>query len=180
MYLERPVAAAPAAVWAVVGEQFATISESLVAILDSRLNGPLAPGSSRTCRTAAFGPVPSGTIVERLTVFDPQLRRLEYEAAEGMPSFVTTAVNRWSVHPVADGTSVLRVHATVTLRPWARPLGPLLRLQLRSASRQALEELAHRIETGRPHPRKAAATAAAAVPPSTKVPPPTAAPPSVQ
>jgi hypothetical protein len=27
-----------------------------------------------------------------------------------------------------------RVHATVTLKPWTRPLSPLLRLQLRSAS----------------------------------------------
>jgi Polyketide cyclase / dehydrase and lipid transport len=157
LHSEHPVAAPEAAAWAVVGEQFGRISETLVAILDSRLDGPLAPGTSRTCRTAAFGPVPSGEIVERLTVFDPQRRRLEYEATGGMPSFVTAAVNRWSVHPATYGTSLLRVHATLTLKPWARPLGPLLRLRLRSASRQALEELTHRIETGRPHPRKAAA-----------------------
>lgn len=162
MRLEQSVAASPAATWSVIGEQFGAISQSVVAILDSHLDGPPAVGAARTCRTAAFGPVAPGVIVERLTVFDPPNRHLEYEAVEGMPSFVTQAVNRWSVEAAPDGDSLLRVHATLSLKIWARPLGPLLRLQMRTASKQALEEVTHRIETGQPHPRKSAARSAAA------------------
>ena len=89
----------------------------------------------------------------------PAGRSLEYEAAEGMPSFIVRAVNRWSVHTGPGGTCVVRVHATLTLRPWARALGPLLRWRMRAGSRQVLDDLRHRVETGLPHPRKAAALA---------------------
>jgi Polyketide cyclase / dehydrase and lipid transport len=163
MRMEQAVAASPLAAWVVIGEQFGAISESVTAILSSQLDGPPTVGAVRTCRTAAFGPIAPGVLVERLTVFDRDSRRLEYEAVEGMPGFVVRALNRWSVHEGPDGTAVVRVHATLHLKPWARPLAPLLRLRLRPASRQALQELTHRIETGRPHPRKDVALSAPSV-----------------
>jgi hypothetical protein len=47
----------------------------------------------------------------------------------------------------------------VTLRTPACPLGPALRWRMRADTRRVLAELRHRVETGRPHPVKAAALA---------------------
>jgi hypothetical protein len=57
------------------------------------------------------------------------------------------------------GASTVRIRATVTLRPAARPLGSALRWRMRADTRQVLAELRHLVETGRPHPAKAAALA---------------------
>src|SRR5258708_32672330 len=67
-----------------------------------------------------------------------------------MPGLIVRAVNRWSVHPGPDGTCTVRVHATVTLRPAARPLGPVRRWRMRADTRRVLAELRHRVETGEP------------------------------
>jgi Polyketide cyclase / dehydrase and lipid transport len=129
-------------------------------ILESQMSGGPSVGSVRVCRIADLGPFPAGTIAERLTVFDPEDQRLVYEAVHGMPGFVCRAVNRWSVHP-APGGCVVRVHATLTLSARARPLGPLLALRVRGESRRVLDDLRHRVQTGRPHPRKVAAAGVA-------------------
>ena len=159
MRAELRIDARPGAAWAVIGEQFGQVGDWACPITDSSIDGPPGAGVVRTCHIAGFGPVGPGVITERLTLFDPAGRSLEYEAAEGMPSFIVRAVNRWSVHAGPGGTCVVRVHATLTLRPWARALGPLLRWRMRAASRQVLDDLRHRVETGLPHPRKAAALA---------------------
>jgi hypothetical protein len=124
------------------------------------MDGPPAAGQVRTCHVAGFGPVPPGVIGERLLHFYPQARSLSYEAVSGMPGFIRRAVSRWSVHEGPGGASTVRIRATVTLRPPARPLGPALRWRMRADSRRVLAELRHRVETGRPHPAKAAALAA--------------------
>jgi len=88
--------------------------------------------------------------------FDPGGRSLSYEAAAGMPGFIVHAVSRWSVYEGPAGTCPVRIDATVTLRPIARPLGPLLRWRMRADTRRTLAELRHRVETGRPHSAKLA------------------------
>jgi len=80
----------------------------------------------------------------------PAARSLAYEAVDGMPGLIVRAVNRWSVHPGPDGTCTVRIHATVTLRPAARPLGPVMRWRMRADTRRVLAELRHRVETGEP------------------------------
>ena len=156
MQAEAFIDALPEAAWAVIGDQFGRIGEWACPITGSSIEGQPGAGAVRTCRIGRFGPVAPGVIAERLTVFDLADRSLAYEAAEGMPAFVTRAVSRWSVHPGPGHSCVVWVHATLTLQPWARAAGPLLRWRLRGQSRRVLEELRYRVETGRPHPRKAA------------------------
>jgi hypothetical protein len=156
---EVQIGAPPEVAWDVVGDQFGRVGEWACPISESSIDGRPGVGAVRTCRVSGFGPVGAGVIAERLTVFDQAGRRLEYEAARGMPAFVARAASRWSVHPRLDQACVVRVHASVALRPWAWALGPLLWWRIRGQSRRVLEELAYRVETGRPHPRKAAVRA---------------------
>ena len=131
-----------------VGERFGEIGAWASAITESVLDGPPAVGRVRTCQVAGFGPIAAGVIKERLTEFDPQTRSLSYEAAAGMPWFITGAVSRWSVHAGPGKGCTVRIHATLTLRRAARPLGPVLRWRMRADTRRALAELRLRVESG--------------------------------
>ncbi len=145
--------------WVVVGERFGEIGRWASAITESVIDGQPGAGRVRTCHVAGFGPIRSGVVKERLVTFDPVARSLSYEAAEGLPGFILRAVSRWSVHPRPQGACTVRVNATVTLRPVARLLAPVLRWRMRADTRRVLAELRHRVETGQPHPAKAAALA---------------------
>lgn len=159
MRAEVVIGAAAGDAWVVVGELFGEIGGWASAITASSMEGPPAAGQVRTCHVAGFGPVAPGVIRERLTSFDPATMSLAYEAAEGMPTMIVRAVNRWSVHPGPGGTCVVRIHATLTLRWAARPLGPVLRWRMRADTGRVLAELRHLVETGAPHPGKLAAPA---------------------
>jgi len=138
--------------WAVVGERFGEIGEWASAITESVMDGPPAVGQVRTCQVAGFGPIAAGVIKERLIEFDPEATSLSYEAAAGMPWFIAGAVSRWSVHAGPGGACTVRIHATLTLRPAARPLSPALRWRMRADTRRVLAELMHRVEAGHPDP----------------------------
>ncbi len=103
------VAATPQAVWIVVGEQFGLIGEWASAIFASTIDGPPAVGSTRYCETAGFGPVAAGVIHEQLTTFDAGQMTFVYRAIDGLPAFVSSAVNRWRVTQNPGGASVLRI-----------------------------------------------------------------------
>lgn len=137
--------------WLVVGERFGQIDEWASAITASTMDGPPAVGQVRTCHVAGFGPVGPGMIKERLLGFDPAARSLSYEAAGGLPGFITAAVSRWSVTPGPGATCTVKIHAVLTMRPTARLLGPILRWRMRGDTRRVLAELRQRVETGRPH-----------------------------
>ena len=108
--------------------------------------------SAGVCGIGGFGPFPPGEIVERLTVFDRDARRLEYRAVRGLPRMMRSAVNRWSVHPDPgdQARSVVKVHATVRLAWWALPLTPFMAWQLGRGGRDVLEDLRRHVETARP------------------------------
>jgi len=165
MRAELKISAPAQDAWVVVGERFGEIGEWASAITMSVMDGPPGPGQVRTCHVAGFGPIAPGLIRERLVRFDPGARSLSYQAAEGMPGFIVRAASRWSVHEEPGGTCLVRIDATLTLRPIARPLGPVLRWRMRAGTRRVLAELRHRVETGRPHPAKLAMpTSEAALP----------------
>ncbi|HEX9035245.1 MAG TPA: SRPBCC family protein [Streptosporangiaceae bacterium] len=159
MRAEVTIDVVPAAAWAVVGAEFGQIGQWCSAIRASFMDGPPAPGRTRTCQIAGFGPVAAGVIRERLVTYDADAMSLSYEATEGMPGFIRRAVSNWSVRPAGYGRCAVRIHATLTLTPLARPLAPLLRWRLRADTRRVLEELRYRIQAGQPHPAKAAVMA---------------------
>ena len=141
--------------WTLVGERFGQIATWASPITASVLDGSPGEGAVRTCHVRGFGPVPPGIIRERLLSYDPETRSLSYEA-DGLPWFVTRAVSRWSVHPVDGGTCTVGVHATLTLNLLLRPFGPAMRRRMMIDSAAVLDDLAHRLQTGSPHPRKIA------------------------
>lgn len=147
-------------VWHVLGERFMHVGEWAAPIMSSCPVGAaeLAVGVTRACDVAPFGPVQAGVVKERLTAFEPARMSFEYEALEGMPAFVVRAVNRWRVERIDASRSRLRIHATLTLRGPMRLLGFVVRWQLQSGGARVAEELKHFVETGKPHPRKVAAT----------------------
>ena len=144
--------------WALIGDQFGEIGQWAAPIVHSSLDSPPGAGAVRTCQITSFGPFRAGSIKERLLQFDPMAMTLMYESAEGMPAFVSNAINRWSVHPQTASRCVVRTHAILELRGPIRVVEALLRLQLQRNGARVLEELRYRVEHGRAHPRKLAAT----------------------
>lgn len=145
--------------WSVLGEGFGRIGEWAAPIVASTLDGEPSVGAVRTCTTARFGPVAPGVIEERLLEFEPTRHSFRYEAVSGMPRFIVHATNRWSVRALGDTRSIVRTEATLELRGLASLFGCVLAWRMKSDGRRVLEELKHRIETGRPHPRKLASGA---------------------
>ena len=97
-----------------LGERFGQIGEWAAPITSSSVDGELTVGAIRTCQFAGFGPFQAGTIHERLLEFEPAAMSLAYESAEWMPSFVKSAVNRWSVR-LRSEASCLRAGLTVAM-----------------------------------------------------------------
>lgn len=164
LHHDVPIDAPASVVWQTLGERFMHIGEWAAPITASCPIGDAAPavGVSRACTVAAFGPMKPGRVVERLTSWRPEALSFEYEAVEGMPAFVEHAVNRWQVVAVDAGRSVVRIHATLTLRGPARLAGCLVKWQLAASGRRVAEELKYFVERGAPHPRKASAAATVA------------------
>jgi hypothetical protein len=151
------IAAPAAAAWRVLGERFGQVGEWATPIIASSLDGEPAVGAVRTCRVSAFGPIAPGEVKERLVAFDAAAMSLAYEAAAGMPRFIASAVNRWSVQPLGEARCLVRSHATVELRGPMALLGFALTRRMEAEGARVLEELRHMVEHGRPHTRKVAA-----------------------
>jgi hypothetical protein len=154
--IDRPAAA----VWQVLAERYADVSEWAAPITESHCSaGGDSPevGTVRACAIAGFGPVQPGVVKEQLVTLDRARLVCEYIAVAGMPRFVAHAMNRWSVHPVDATSCRVRIHATVRLRGLMVILAWPFKWQMQSAGSKVAEELKHFVERGAPHPRKLAA-----------------------
>ena len=150
---------APAAeAWEVLGERFADIGEWAVAIHASSLEGELEAGALRTCAIGGFGPVGAGEVTEELLELDRGAMKFSYAARSGLPPMISDARNRWSVEGISAQRCRVRSHATMDLRWWALPMTTWIRWGVRAGVPNFLDELRHRVEQGRPHPRKLAST----------------------
>ncbi len=152
----RPIAD----VWQVLGPDYVRAGDwaSSVYVSGARGGTPLvaeAPVAGRVCETSL------GPFTETIEVYDPAGHRLAYSASgEKMPGFVRSLVNSWTLD--ADGATRTRV--TMELKadiafPFNLLMGWMMRLQFSKVLREALQEFAHFVETGRPHPRKVKADA---------------------
>jgi hypothetical protein len=135
--------------WVVLGERFGQIGEWAAPITESTLEGEPEVGAVRTCHIARFGLVEPGVIKERLIAFDPEALQLAYEAIEGMPSFIQGAINRWSVHSLADSRCLVRTQATLWLRAPFNWVGFLFKWSMQANGARVLDELKHQVEQGR-------------------------------
>lgn len=161
IHIHQDIESAASRVWQVVGDRFMHVGEWAGPVSHSCPVGSETPaiGIERECHTVGVGPVPPGKLRERLTAFDSESMSLAYEASAGMPGFVASATNRWSVVAVGAGRSRLLMHATFRLRGAMRLLKPLVRWRMRREARLVLNDLKHYVEHGTPHPRKSAVPA---------------------
>jgi hypothetical protein len=142
--------------WQVLGRDFATIGQWASSIPSSHLEGELSVGAVRTCQSEGFGPFPGGDFKEELIQFDQDAMAFTYKGTEGMPWFMLSARNAWSVEPLGPEKCCVHSRASIVLVWWMRPLGPLLLAMMRGGMKDFGDDLTHQIEQGKPHPRKLA------------------------
>ena len=164
------IAATAEDVWTIVGDGFADISTWASATNRSRATSDRAqtipsaarsgeaPCTGRTCTVATPG---FDGIVEQLTAYDEQRRRLSYRAASGMPTRVTEAHSTWTVDDVGAGRCRVSIVAELHVSGVTRYGAPALSLMLRRLGRTTLDDLRHYAEHRRPSPRKLRAARAA-------------------
>lgn len=169
---KRFVISAPAsAVWQVIGPGFARIGQWATAIPASTglLHEPLTPADQRpprrltepdlvaapvAGRVCSTGLAIVAEVTETLIAYDDANRSLTYEAT-GMPSFVTTARNSWTVTPLDNDTCVVTLDAQFDTRGLLGTLARWVMLaQLGRTSQHLGDDLRHIVENGRPSPRK--------------------------
>ena len=160
------IIAVPAdAVWDLVGRRFGRIGDWATAIPTSTPIGHTfdqtassavseivdAPDAGRVCQTG-IRLMPQ--VTETIVAYDDATRTLTYQAS-GLPGFVTTARNTWTVTPLGQRRTRVSLQAQFDTRGL---LGALacwaILLQVARTSRHLAEDLAHYLEHGTPSPRK--------------------------
>lgn len=138
-------------VWDLVARRFGDVASWASMIADSRpLTGP-GPGDAPVRGRACSVGIPGvGDLTEELVDYDDEARRLTYRATTGMPPFVRTASNTWTVEALAPGTSRFTMHASVDLTPVGSVAAPALRLYLGLVGRRTARDLKTFAEDGGP------------------------------
>lgn len=164
---------APAdAVWEVVGRGFHRIGEWATAIPASTAiaepagprsdrsaatqvrNAPAIPAAPVAGRVCQLGVRLLGQVEETLVAYDEANRTLTYEAG-GMPAFVTTARNTWTVVPLDRRRTLVRIDAQFDTRGVLGHLGRwAIFAQVGRTTRYLADDLRHFVEHGTPSPRK--------------------------
>lgn len=141
--------------WELLGPNYARAGLWASTIYVSAARGgpaksPHAPCAGRVCETTMGG------FTETIELYDPARRRLAYSAqGEKMPGFVRKLTNAWAIKPLGASSCEVRMILNADLaQPFAFLMGWMLRMQLNTALAQSIEEFAHYLETGTPHPRK--------------------------
>src|SRR6266511_610288 len=142
------IVAAPAdAVWQVIGPGFDRIGDWATAIPAS--TAIPAPSATRVTPRVARAAVPGLGVAS-----DDANRTLTYEAT-GMPGFVTTARNTWTVTPFDERHCRVTLDAQLDTRGLIGALARRLLLRLvEHTSRHLADDLRHYVEHGTPSPRK--------------------------
>ena len=104
----------------------------------------------RVCAGPAWGPFTAGESSEALTHFDRQAHVLEYEATDGLPWFVRSAKNRWSVDAHGPEECIVKSHAQLDVALYLRPLLSFLGIFLRGPMNKLLNELAAEVLKRKP------------------------------
>lgn len=93
--------------------------------------------------------------VEKITEFDEGARSFTYQIVEGLPGFVQSAFNKWTLKRLGEQKTVLAMKVDMTVTGF---LGAILQGPMKSQMGKVLEkaqaELKHFIEQKTVHPRK--------------------------
>ena len=124
-----------AAAWQLLGEEFADISKWFDAIFESSLDRDVGEGATRTSE------LKSGQVTEELTRFDPQSRALTYVVRSGLPSFMGTVENAWTIEAIDRNSCSVTSVITADMRWYAWPMVPMIKMNLRKIVRGMLSQL---------------------------------------
>lgn len=145
------------AVWKAVAEDFGDVSKWASVIskntLDAGPEGGLM-GAKRSCFIPSFG----GSTVEKVTEFDEEAGVFTYQVLEGLPPFVTSGFNRWTVQDMGDGKTKLTSLVTMNVGDGTPPFAlGMAKEAFASVIGLTSDDLVYFIENGKPHPRELAA-----------------------
>lgn len=141
-------------VWQVLAVDFDQIDQWSSGVKRSVAQGEALNGSKvggRHCNLSAVG---FTVMDEEILIFDRKNHTLSYRLYNGLPGFVTNAVNTWRLFEASGGT-----HLTVRTDMHTKGLmgcllRPMMKGNLNSALQSMSEELKYYVDTGEPHPKK--------------------------
>lgn len=141
-------------VWKVVAHDFAKVGEWASGVAHSKINTAAevphgATVGGRVCSVPGFG-----ELTETFTDYDEKGKTYTYEAT-GMPFFIKSAFNSWTVRAIDAQTSQVSFEAEMNLLPIIGSIMAIpMKRQLARILNNATEELKYYVERGIVHPRK--------------------------
>ena len=129
-----------AAVWELMGERFAEIGEWSDTVEASSLEGPLAAGSTRTCK---LKPTPAGldTIQETLTAFDRNRQHFAFDIVTGLPGFMKRVSSAWTIEVLDEQRTRATNVLTIEVAWWMRPMLPMIGRQFKNTIKMFIGEI---------------------------------------
>ncbi len=136
-------------VWKILAEDYGDVGRWTRVIKNSTpLKGETigrAPCYGRVCDTA------DGVFKERIIEFDAQTRTLAYAVEEGLPFFVRSGVNRWTLERTSDTTTEAQMLLRFEMPAFFEwTFGRLMGGRMRKTVLTFLEDLRHYAQTGAP------------------------------
>ncbi len=128
------------AVWTLMGDRFAEIGEWSNTVVKSSIDGPLAPGSVRTCD---LKPTPAGLdqIQEQITKFDRQGQSFAFLIVSGLPGFMRKVESEWTIEPLAGGRTRAINQLTIEVAWYMRPMAFMIRRQFQNTIKLFMREI---------------------------------------
>lgn len=141
-------------VWQVLAIDFDKIENWSSGVKRSVPQGKPLDGAKVGGRHCYLSAVGFTEMDEEILIFDTQNHVLSYRLYNGLPGFVTRAVNTWRLSESQGGmylTGRTEMHTTGIMGCVMRPM---MQMSLNSAVKSMAEELTHYVDMGKPHPKK--------------------------
>lgn len=141
-------------VWSVLALQFENVGDWATGIAKSRINeNAITPAGAnvggRICSVPGFG-----DLTEEFTNYDADKLTFSYEAVQGMPFFVKSARNTWTLTPKGNQT-IVDMHLTAETNFFPGMLmSPFMKKQFNAQGQETIDDLKYFIENGQPSPSK--------------------------
>ena len=109
-----------------------------------------APCQNRVCDVPGFG-----IIKEKIEKFDAKNQILSYSVIEGFPSFISSAVNTWTLKRLSEDKTLVSMKLSMKTRGFkGLIMGPLMKMQISKLTAGVVNDLKVYLETGSPSPVK--------------------------
>lgn len=145
-------------VWGISYDKFSEVDKWLTAVPVSTGSNPKQENDiscERQCTPNVKGFSKTKEVLEYVNADKGVLR---YRVIKGLPGFVKSATNEWTLTETTNGTS-LHMNMQMELKGVLGFLmGGIMKRQMPNVLQEALEDLKHFSEHGEPHPRKIKAT----------------------